>query len=334
MLTRGFPSLLCPLLLLTAVSIAADRPKPRAYVFFNLERQRIAEKSFLENPRLEGAQLKYTWKQLEGEPGEYRFDDIRHDLEFLTAHGKRLFIQLQDVSFDPNHKPFPKYLLTEEQVHGGANVQYDFPGDDESKAKPAGWVARRWDPAVSARWAKLVQALGKEFDGKIEGINLPETAIEFGQSGKLFPAGFTPEVYRDAVIANMKTLKQAFPRSVAMQYANFMTEAKGADDPANLKAVYRAAVELNIAVGGPDLLPGKYWQMHNSYPLIREVRGKIPSGIAVQEGNYAFSDPKTRQRRTIPELLDFAQNYLGVTYIFWCTEEPYYSRDVLPFYQP
>jgi hypothetical protein len=38
----------------------------------------------------------------------------------------------------------------------------------------------------------------------------------------LFPKGFTPEAYRDAVMTNMLALKRAFPRSVAMQYANFM----------------------------------------------------------------------------------------------------------------
>jgi hypothetical protein len=54
------------------------------------------------------------------------------------------------------------------------------------------------------------------------------------------------------------------------------------------------------------------------------------TGIAVQEGNYAYTNPKTGKRVTSGELLAFATNYLGVDYIFWCDEEPYYSRDVLP----
>ena len=36
-------------------------------------------------------------------------------------------------------------------------------------------MARRWDPPVQERFHKLLLALGKEFDGKVEGINLPET---------------------------------------------------------------------------------------------------------------------------------------------------------------
>lgn len=28
--------------------------------------------------------------------------------------------------------------------------------------------------------------------------------------------------------------------------------------------------------------------------------------------------------------LDFATNYLQLDYVFWCTEEPFYSQEVLP----
>jgi hypothetical protein len=29
--------------------------------------------------------------------------------------------------------------------------------------------------------------------------------------------------------------------------------------------------------------------------------------------------------------MDFAENYLKLDYIFWCTEEPYFSHDLIPF---
>ena len=61
------------------------------------------------------------------------------------------------------------YLLSE--YDGGAVLQYNDEG------KPEGWVAKRWNKKVRERFALLLQALGKEFDGKIEGINLQETAI-------------------------------------------------------------------------------------------------------------------------------------------------------------
>ena len=110
-----------------------------------------------------------------------------------------------------------------------------------------------------------------------------------------------------------------------------MPEEKGDTDRAYLRDIYRKAAELKVGVGGPDLLPYKPGQMRHSYPLLREYAGRVPTGIAVQEGNYAHENPKTHQRVTIPELVAFGTEYLGVNYIFWCTEEPFYSRDLLPY---
>ncbi|HWW01473.1 MAG TPA: hypothetical protein VNZ64_17380 [Candidatus Acidoferrum sp.] len=298
------------------------------YVFFNRDRERIADASFLSIKALEGAQLKYTWRELERQKDQYDFGEIRRDLSFLQSKGKKLFVQLQDASFDTNVVPIPPYLVKDARYHGGADLQYTIESDDEKHAAPQGWVARRWDSAVQVRFHRLLLALGREFDGQIEGINLSETAVDFGESGKLFPKGFTPVVYRNAVLTNMMVLKRAFPRSVSMQYANFMPGGQP-----NLLCVYRWAKELKLGVGTPDLLPYKPGQMRNCYPLIQESSGAIPTGIAVQDGNYEYRNPRTGQRVTVPELVEFASRYLGVNYIFWCTQEPYYSQELLPFLQ-
>jgi hypothetical protein len=175
-------------------------------------------------------------------------------------------------------------------------------------------------------------ALGKEFDGKVAGINLPETAVDFGSSGKLYPKGFTPEVYRDAILTNLVVLKRAFPKSITMQYANFMPgEWLPWTDKGYLRGVYQRANELKVGVGGPDLLPYRKGQMSHTYAMMREYGSGIPKGVAVQDGNYACKDPKTKQRMTVAQLIGFADDYLKVDYIFWCTEEPYYSRDLIPF---
>src|SRR6185369_8224465 len=131
---------------------------------------------------------------------------------------------------------------------------------------------------------------------------------------------------------NMKALKRAFPRSVTMQYANFMPgEWLPDNDHSYLRTVYRRASQLGVGVGGPDLLPLRPGQMHHAYPLLRQYSGRVPTGIAVQEGNYEEKNPKTGQRFTVAELLRFAQAYLQVNYIFWGTQEPYYSQELIPF---
>lgn len=302
------------------------------YVFFNRDRERISDPAFVGTKAFAGAQLKYTWRELEPGKDDYDFKAIQRDLMVLNSKGKKLFIQLQDVSFDPTVINIPRYLLEDARYHGGADKQYR--NDDEEHAVPEGWVARRWDPAVQERFHKLLFALGREFDGKIEGINLAETAVTFGESGRLFPKGFNPATYCDAVLTNMIALKRAFPRSVAMQYANFMPgEWLPGNDRSYLRRVYQRAREVKVGVGGPDLLPYKPGQMNHCYPLIRECAGKVPTGIALQHGNYEHRNPKSARRVTIPELVEFATEYLKVDYVFWCTQEPFYSGKLIPFLQ-
>jgi hypothetical protein len=64
--------------------------------------------------------------------------------------------------------------------------------------------------------------------------------------------------------------------------------------------------------------------------LITRAANKVRSGIAVQDGNLAEINPETKQKVTAKELLDFAYRTLRVDYIFWGTEEPYYSKEVIP----
>ena len=315
-------------------SLISHAPKPvYHYVFFGQNRERITTDSlFLNTPAIEGAQIVYTWRRLEPREDQYDFSSIRADLAFLASKHKKLFVQLQDVSFLPDRINVPEYLLSDPRYHGGAAKQYRIDGDDEEHAVHEGWMARRWDPAVQARLAALLSALGKEFDGRIEGINLAETAVEFGESGRLFPAGYSFETYRDGIITNMKALKRAFPKSVTMEYGNFMPgEWRPTVDKGYLRAVYDAARQLKVGMGGPDLLPFRPGQLKGPYPLLREIAGAVPTGIAVQDGNYADVDRKTGRRASIGELAAFATDNLGVDYIFWCTEEPYYTGEVIPY---
>ena len=315
-------------LLLLLVSVTGNAKPVRHYVFFGMDRERIREATaFLETKRFEGAQIAYSWRQLEPGRDEYDFSLIREDLAFLSSKGKKLFVQIQDVSFSEKWIHVPRYLLKDPQFGGGADKQYTYKYVDhrETDVKVLGWMARRWDENVRERFRKLLVELGKEFDGKIEGVNLAETAIDIGNTGALFPKDFTYKKYRDGVIANMKAMREAFPKSVVLVYANFMP------GEGNIRAVYEAARKLRVGVGGPDLLPYKRWQMESSYPLIRASSDRLAVGVAVQDGNYTHVNPQTGKQVTINEIIKFGKEYLGVDYIFWCTEEPYYSEQLVPY---
>lgn len=322
---------LLPVLLLLLSGPALRAAATHHFIYFGLERDRIREAAFLSS-RAEGAQLKYTWRELEPQKDGYDFSAIRRDHDFLRSKGKKLFLQLQDVSFYDSIINVPSYLREDPVYRGGVAPQYEIAGGREDAARRGGWIARRWDPAVRERFRLLLLALGREFDGKIEGINLAETSVVFGETGKLFPAGFTYEAYRDGILENLAALGEAFPRSVKIQYANFMPgEWLPRRDKGYLESVYRRAAELGVGVGGPDLLPYRKAQMSHSYPRLKTVAGKIPTSIAVQDGNYEYVNPKTGKRVTLDELLEFASEFLEVEYLFWAAQEPFYSRQVLPF---
>ena len=289
------------------LTLALTLSPPHHYVFYGMDRDAlIADTAFLNNPIFDGAQVSYSWRQLETAQDEYDFSLIRADLALLEAHHKRLFVQLQDVSFSHDIMPVPRYLLNDARFNGGVDRQI------------GGWITRRWDPAVQERLHKLYDALGKAFDGIVEGINTAETAADYDKPAE-YPAGFTPERYRDGIIANLIALKHAFPKSAVIVYGNFMPgEWRPSDDKGYLTSVYDAALAHHVGVGGPDVLPHRPGEVKTSYPLIHDVAGKVPVGIAVQDGNYDQS--------SLPELLEYAGGYLHADYIFWCTEQPFYGR--------
>jgi hypothetical protein len=234
--------------------------QPRHYVFFGMDREKLpVATSFFATKAFEGAQITYSWRQLEPQKNNYDFSLIREDLALLSKHNKKLWIQIQDVSFSEKYIHVPKYLLSDPEYHGGIARQYKS-GTNIGQ----GWVARRWDPAVQDRFQKLLTELGKELDGRITGVNLDETSLEFGEGDSLKPEGFTFTGYVDAVITNMRALKRAFPKSVVVQYANFMPgEWRPTDNRGYLDSVYSAARAMGVGVGGPDVLP---------------IRGRTPAG--------------------------------------------------------
>ncbi|WP_223241324.1 hypothetical protein [Flammeovirga sp. EKP202] len=128
------------------------------FVYFAKDRALLKNHQLLNIERIEGAQIMYSWRQLESQRGTYDFSEIREDYEYLLSHGKKLFIQFQDLSFTTSYIPVPDYLMSEE-FDGGCSKTFTDDGVHE------GWVAKKWNPAVQERFALLMLELGKEFDG-------------------------------------------------------------------------------------------------------------------------------------------------------------------------
>ena len=323
--------MMLPLLLAASLGagctpVAADAG-PRHYVYFGWDHHRVEEPAFLSVGQIEGALLTYTWRELEPERDRYDFGALRERLALLERHGKKLFIQLQDVSFS-ERVLVPEYLRTDSSFHGGVARKYEGRG---AEARFDGWVARRWDPAVRARYARLLEALGRELDGRIAGLVIPETAVGFHDPA-LHPPGFTYESYASGIREMVTAARRALPRSCVIIYANFMPGEWLPDtDRGFLRGVHAHADSVGAGVGGPDLMPHRRGQQMHSYPLIASRRPGVVAGVAVQDGNLAEKDPRRGARVTVEQLHRFATGQLRLDYVFWGTEEPFYSTEIIPY---
>lgn len=302
--------------------------RPANYVYVGADRSRLSDTAFLRHPDVDGAQVRYLWRDLEPERGQYRFDGLREDVARLRPHGKRLFVQIQDVTFT-DRVPVPEYLLADTAFHGGIARKHEL--DATGVARFDGWIARRWDSAVRRRHALLLEALAREFDGAIEGIVIPETAVSFDDPARR-PPDYSDEAYAEGINAMVSAARRAFTRSCVVVYANFMPgDTVPLGRGSFLRRVHEHAARVGAGVGGPDILPFRPFQQANSLGLIAARPSGVIAAMAVQDGNLADRDRRTGERMTVAALHAFARDRLRLEYIFWGTEEPYFSSEVLPF---
>lgn len=310
-------------------SCPLQKDKIKHYVYFARDREAIKNHPFLFIERFEGAQIKYTWKQLEPEKGQYDFSIIWEDFHYLLGYNKKLWIQLQDATFSPKRIPVPDYLVTDE-YDGGAIEHLNNEGEVD------GWVAKRWNQNVQYRFSLLLNALGQAFDGKIGGINLQESAIEISKEND---PSFTPELYVQSLKIRMLAIKRAFPHSVTLQNANFMPgEWLPWEDFGYLRSIYEYGEEIGVGLSAPDLMVQRRGQLNHALAMMHEGYFSVPIGISVQDGNYIGKtnnmEVVTERENIVPMLHAFAKDFLKVDYMFWSYQEPYFTEDVMPCFQP
>lgn len=304
----------------------AEQKLPALFLYFEDDSKLALYQKILEDPCIKGVQIRYSWKELEPQKEVYDFSKIKKDLHFLTSLHKKLFIQLQDRSFQPKVFYVPDYIRQDQDYHGGVAMQYDFPG--EGRPISTGWVAKVWEPEVRKRFQLLIKKLAIEFDGKIEGINLPETAVDFDP--KKLPQGFTNDQYFSAELDNLGALRATFTKSTVIQYVNFFP-GEWNNDHHYMSRLFSYAAEKQIGLGGPDVAPYRKSQMKNSYAFFHQYQGKInPIGMAIQEGDYTYRSPKNHQPYRFLDFYLFARDYLGATILFWNIQEPFFSKELIP----
>jgi hypothetical protein len=303
-------------LLWTASTPAWPKP-PENFLFLGSD-ELSASRTLLERPDIAGAQIVYSWRRLEPVKGRYNFEPIEADLKVAEQAGKKLFVQVQDRFFSASARNLPEYLLKDPEYRGGLARQIDNPG--EGKPQAAGWVAMQWHAPVQARFQALLAALAKRFDGRVYGVNLPETAADLADPKA---DGFSCDSYFNAALANIVSARRAFRRSHVVQYVNFWP-CEWNNDRRYMSRFFEFAIAESIGLGGPDIIPYRRGQMKNAYPFFNRHRGKLPIvAMAVQQPTLTYRNPTTKRPFTRDEIVAFADDYLGVDVIFWTAEAPW-----------
>lgn len=302
---------------------AQAQSNPRDFVFIGGDSV-SAHREFLGRPGIEGMQVIYTWRSLEPEPGVYDFSAIEADLAELEANGMDLFAQIQDRFFLPEARHVPDYILDDPQYGGGLARQYDYAG--EGALIGQGWAAMQWNPAVRARFQVLLRALGERFDGRLYGVNLPESSFDPMETEGA-QDGFTCDGYFAGTLENMAALRAAFRTTLVVQYINFWP-CEWNNDHGYMERAFAFAVEHRIGVGGPDIVPWRQGQMVNSYPFFHRYSTDLPVvAMAVQEPTLTYTNPETGRPFSRDEFVTFGRDFLGVDVIFWSAEAPWLNAD-------
>jgi hypothetical protein len=308
---------------LCALAGLANAAAPRNFLYTSSgDLEQFA--TLIERPDIDGVQIVYSWKSLERAKDEYDFSAIETDLAFLEARHKKLYLQIQDRFFEVAHRNVPSYLLEDPVYGGGLAPQSDNPGENQPEGH--GWVAMQWNPQVRARFQRLLAKLGKQFDGRVFGINLPETSADVDEKAERKRSGFTCDGYFAAELENLDAARRAFVKSHVVQYANFWP-CEWENDRKYMSRFFEFAAAKGVGAGGPDIVPWKQAQMKNSYPFLNRYKGKLSLvAMAVQEPTLTYTNPKTGKKFTREEFVDFAENYLGVNVIFWSTSSPWLKK--------
>jgi len=89
----------------------------------------------------------------------------------------------------------------------------------------------------------------------------------------------------------MLSARAAFRKSDLLIHANVMPgESVPEDDEGYLRGIYQLADSPEVGVGGPDLLPKRWYQQQHSLQLIAARAQGTVVGLAVQDGNLADID--------------------------------------------
>jgi hypothetical protein len=249
-------------------------------------------------PGMVGMVRRYSWRSVEPTKGTYDFSVIKSDLAWATANGMHFIVVIT-------------YKTVDGTMDGPAYLD-----PYEIRNKVGGYTLQLWSPTVIARYNALVKALGAQVDSiaSFEGLGDQESSLSL-DSATLKTWGYTPELYRDALINMLSASSASLPTSRVFWYMNFL-----AGNQSYIGDIAAAVAPLGVVMGGPDDWPDNKSLVNKAYPYYTQFAGKMPLFIQVEGANYAephMTSGYSTKYWTMQELYDYARTNLHVNYMFW-----------------
>ncbi|MBP6368187.1 MAG: beta-galactosidase [Nitrosomonas sp.] len=277
-------------------------------------------KELAATPALRGIQVRFLWADIEKTEGVYDFKVIDQLLAGLSSRGKRLVLQVQTKSFNPDWKLIPDYLKAT-QYEGG-----QFPFSTYGTKVLKGYNIKLWNPGVRDRLIALFRVLGNRYNShpNFEAIGMIESAL--GQ-----PISPLTSAQQDGFYTNMLTvherMRAQFPNTMTIQEMNYPRDI--------LEKSVAKFKQLGTALGCPDTaieepglnFEGSKYSPKGVYKHYPELSGIIPLAPTVENINYESTRVDgTGPQPTISELIAFARDQLKANYIFWVRNPDHYPR--------
>lgn len=177
-------------------------------VYFDCHKPDPHNPPHLRHPHVDGVFLRFTWADLEPEPGEFDFSVIERDVAPWVSAGKKVLIGIKPAGQHNRSTPqwVSKSIPSIPYIRKGKNSRVSVP--------------KYWDAEFLPAARGLIHALGKRYDGdqRIEAVMVGVGHLGFltaapnaGGAEAFLAAGWTPERWKTYTFGLLETYKQAFP---------------------------------------------------------------------------------------------------------------------------
>ena len=235
-----------------------------------------------------GVQFRYNWAESELTPGNYSagFAALDGDLQRVAARSKKLLVMLQYKTFDGTSS-VPADLRT----GPGPWCSGSYCGELTTRGSS---LALLWNAAVEARLQAWISAMAEHLAASphlanVAGIVFNETSLGTKDITVLAAAKYDPNVYLEAIEANLLAATTAAPQLIAFIYfEGGFVSMDGSSVKAGEKLGDWMLLHPRTGAGTPDLQP-KGPKAPNHPCANPRLQGRIPCEPAVQANDYALT---------------------------------------------